>query len=164
MKIKGILSMLRQGFGSYEPDPSQRRSRGDVLLLRWVLLSIGVLAALVGLQACRLFAPMHDWQLILLAGDPFYLTAQDAQVTLLSAGEMFALCVVITLYLGAALLRQKRLARRSHLCLLAAVAISLPGLMCVLWHGVLYVAQPLACVILLWLALVPCAFARRLFD
>ena len=141
----------------------QGRGAGDELMLRWVLLSVGVLAALVALQACRFFAPLDEWQLYLLAGDPFYLSAADAQVSLLSPGGMFGVCVGLTLYLGAVLLRVPRLVQRSHLCLLAAVAAALPGVMCVLWHGVLYVAQPLVCVLLLWLVVVPCSAIRRCF-
>ena len=160
---KRLLSLLRQGLGWPEPAPELRRGVADVLLLRWVMLCIGVLAMLVGLQACRLFAPLNEWQLLLLAGDPFYLPAADAQVSLLSPGATFGVCVGLTLYLGAVLLRQPRMGQRNHLCLLAAVAVALPGVMCVLWHGVLYVAQPLVCVLLLWVVLVPCSLIRRFF-
>lgn len=160
--MKRMLSILRQGLGLSALEPAYRRTAADVLLLRWVGLSIAVLAALVGLQACRVFMPLNEWQLVLLAGDPFYLSAQDAQMSLLSPGATFAVCVGITLYLAAVLLRTPEIGRRNHLCLLAAVAIGLPGVMCVLWHGVLYVAQPLMCVLLLWLAVVPCSLIRRL--
>lgn len=154
--------MVRQALGLSVSDPALQRSVEDVLLLRWVMMSIGVLATLVLLQATGIFAFFHEQQLALLAGDPFYMTAQDAQVSLLSPGHTFALCVFITLYLGAVMLRQPRLGRRNHICLLAAVAVGLPGMMCVLWHGILYVAQPLACVCLLWVVLVPCSLIRRL--
>lgn len=157
-----MLSILRQGLGFPEPDPRRRRGAADMLLLRWVGLSIGVLATLVGMQACRVFSTLDEWQLIVLAGDPFYLSAQDAQVSLLTPGATFGVCVCVTLYLGAVLLRQKRMGKRNHLCLLAAVAIALPGVMCVLWHGVLYVAQPLMCILLMWLAVVPCSLIRRM--
>lgn len=160
---KHLLSLLRLGVGLPEPAAELRRGAADVLLLRWVMLSITVLALLVGLQACRLFAPLNEWQLLLLAGDPFYLSAADAQLSLLSPGATFGACVCLTLYLGAVLLRMPRMGQRNHLCLLAAVAVALPGVMCVLWHGVLYVAQPLMCVLLLWLAVVPCTWIRRLF-
>ena len=156
-----VQTMLRQALGLPVPAREPQRGEGDVLLLRWVILSIAVLAALVALQACRLFMPLYECQLLILAGDPFYMTAQDAQVALLTPAGTFAVCVGITLYLGAVMLRQPRLGRRNHLCLLAAVAVALPGLMCVLWHGVLYVAQPLVCIALLWLVLVPGALIRR---
>lgn len=160
---KRLLSLLRQGLGLSEPEPELRRGAADVLLLRWVVLSVGVLAVLVGLQACRLFVPLNEWQLLVLAGDPFYLSAADAQVSLLSHGATFGACVCLTLYMAAVLLRMPRLGQRNHLCLLAAVAVGLPGVMCVLWHGVLYVAQPLVCVLLLWLAVVPGSMIRRFF-
>lgn len=161
--MKRLLSILRQGLGLPEADPRYRRGAADVLLLRWVALSLVVLAALVALQAYRLYAPLDEWQLMLLAGDPFYMPAQDAQVSLLSPAATFSACVCLTLYLGAVLLRQPRMGQRNHVCLLAAVAIALPGMMCVLWHGVLYVAQPLVCVLLLWLLAVPCSLIRRVF-
>ena len=161
--MKRLLSILRQGLGLPEADPRYRRGAADVLLLRWVALSLVVLAALVALQAYRLYAPLDEWQLMLLAGDPFYMPAQDAQVSLLSPAATFSACVCLTLYLGAVLLMQPSLRKRTHLCLLAAVALFLPGVMCVLWHGVLYVGQPLACVAMLWLALVPVALVRRKF-
>lgn len=157
--LQAALGELQAGLGAVW----RRRGAGDVLLARWVSLSIGVLAALVALQACRLFMPLNEWQLRVLAGDPFYLSAADAQVSLLSPGGTFGVCVCVTLYMGAALLRMPSLAARSHLCVLAAVAVALPGFMCVLWHGVLYVAQPFVCVLLLWLAVVPCTAVRRRF-
>lgn len=163
---KRILPILRRGFFL-----SPRGERGvpawavgDVFLLRWVLLSILVLALVVALQATRVvFMQLDEWQLLVLAGHPFYLSAEDAQISMLSAGGTFGLCVAVTLYLGAVLLMQPSLRKRTHLCLLAAVALFLPGVMCVLWHGVLYVGQPLACVAMLWLALVPVALVRRKF-
>lgn len=161
--MKRLFSLVRQGLGFPEERSAYRRGAADVLLLRWVMLSIGVLGGLVAMQACHFFNPLHDGQLILLAGDPFYMPAEDAQRSLLSAGGTFALCVVTTLYLGGVLLRQPRMGRRNHLCMLAAVAVALPGAMCVLWHGVFYVAQPLVCILLLWLAVVPCSMIRRLF-
>lgn len=153
--VKRLLCALRMWLA--------RCGAADVLLLRWVALSIGVLAALVVLQACRLLSPVNEWQLRVLVGDPFYLPAADAQVALFSPAVIFGACVCLTLYLSAVLLRMPSMGQRSHLCLLAAVAVALPGVMCVLWHGVLYVAQPLVCVLLLWLAVVPCAMIRRCF-
>lgn len=155
---KRILSIVRESFSP------TRASVGDVFLLRWAMLCVGVLGAVVVLQACGFFAMLHDGQLILLAGHPFYMSAEDAQVSLLSPAGTFGACVVITLYMGAVLLLQRRMRQRSHLCLLAAVAVALPGLLCVLWHGVLYVAQPLFCVFLLWLVVVPAVLIRRFFS
>lgn len=158
---KRILSIMQQGIGLPGAYPEYRRNETDVLLLRWVTLSISVLAALVALQACRVFEMLDEQQLYILAGHPFYMSAEDAQVTLFSQGSTFAACVAITLYLGAVLLLQQRMSRRNHICLLAAVAVFMPGLMCVLWHGVLYVTQPLVCILLMWVILVPLSLIRR---
>ncbi len=148
--LQRILTTLRLRFERLVLRASQ-----DAFLLRWVSLSIGVLGSVVIMQACRLFRLLDEAQLLILAGHPFYMSAEDAQVTLLSSGWQFAACVGITLYFGAVLMMQRRLGRRSHICLLAAAALALPGLLCVLWHGVLYVSQPLTCIFLLWLIHVP---------
>ena len=52
------------------------------------------------------------------------------------------------------------LAKRTQICFLAALATLLPGLLCILWNGVLYMAAPLFCVLLLWVlaALLPAIF------
>lgn len=138
-----------------------RRGAQDGFMLRWAILSFGVLAGIVALQACRAFRFLDEAQLVVLAGHPFYLSAQDAQVSLLSPAGQFGLCVVVTLYFGGVLMMQKRLGRRSHICLLAAVVFALPGLLCVLWHGVLYVGQALTCILLLWVILVPVSACFR---
>lgn len=162
--LQRVLSIMKKSLWlDCEDEEVSPAGVADVFLLRWVLLSISVLAIVVGLQACRFFMWLDEVQLLILGGHPFYLSAEDAQVTLLTPGGCFALCVFITLYLGAVLLMQTRLGRRNHLCLLAAVAVFLPGLLCVLWHGVLYVGQPLMCIALLWVALVPLSLIRRCF-
>ena len=106
---------------------------------------------------------LDEIQLRLLAGHPFYLSAEDAQVSLLSPVASFSLCVVITLYLSAILMRRRSLVSRSHIALLAAVAVALPGIIGILWHGVLYVGQMLLCIFFLWLLLVPVSFIYRRF-
>lgn len=133
-------------------------------LLRWGVLCVAVLGVAVALQLGGVFERVDEWQLRVLAGHPFYITAEDAQVSLLGPGGTWGVSVGLVLYLGAVLLQQQRLSRRNHLCLLAAVAVALPGLMCVLWHGVLYVGLPLVCIFLLWVALVPLPLVRRLFS
>lgn len=149
-----ILHILRAAWQLTSPDRVRR-------LPRWALLCAGVLAAAALLQLCGWEEWLGDRQIIMLTGDPFQMSALDVQVSLLSPGATWALSSLLTLYLGAVLLRQPALSKRSHICLLAAAALALPGLMCVLWGGVLYVGLPLTCVLLLWLALVPLAFIRR---
>ncbi len=137
------------------------RAAQEKTLLRWGLLSVGVLGCVVGMQACGVFRWMNIVQLQVLAGHPFYLSAEDAQVSLLSKGWTFAECVAVTLYIGAALMAQKRFLKRSYICLLAVLALGLPGLLCVLWHGVLFVAQPICCIVLLWLVTIPGKIVSR---
>lgn len=132
-------------------------------LLRWAALCVAVLSIALVLHAWGALELVDEWQLMVLAGHPFYISAEDVQVTLLEPGCIWTLSIAMVLYLGAVLQRQ-RLSRRNHLCLLAAVAVALPGLMCVLWHGVLYVGLPMVCIFLLWVAVVPLPLVRRLFS
>lgn len=142
----------------------RKLGEGDLFLLRWALLGVIAPGCVVALQLTDFFERCDEQQLRILAGHPFYISAEDVQVTLLSPPVTFAICVGIALYLGAVLLRCRSYARRSHICLLAAVAIAMPGLLCVLWHGVLYVGQPLTCLAALWLLLVPCSFVEKFFS
>ncbi len=137
---------------SAAPCPTPRHSLGrpDRLFAAWMLLCLFTLAPVVYLMLSGMLAPFEDAQLRLLAGHPFYISAEEAQVALLSPVGTFCLCAGLTLWLAAVLLREPRLSRRSQVAFLAALALVLPGLMCVLWGGVLYVAAPLVCVLLLW--------------
>lgn len=130
-------------------------------LLRWALLCAAVAGGVLLLGALGVLERMDEWQLALLMGDTLQLSTLDAQVTLLSAGATYTFSALMTAYLAAVLLHEPRPGRRSHICALAAAALVLPGCMCVLWHGVLYVGVPLACVLLLWLYMVPQALIRR---
>lgn len=154
--LQRVLTALTTGMESL-----MRREAKDAFLLRWALLCLSVLGGIVVMQACSFFHALDEAQLIILAGHPFYLSAEDAQVNLLTPGWNFAACVVLTLYLSAVLMLQRRLSRRTHICVLAAAALALPGLLCILWHGVLYVSQPLTCISLLWLILVPVTACYR---
>ncbi len=130
-------------------------SRTDRRLAQWILLSLGTLLPVVLLWLSGLLQALDEGQLRLLAGHPFYIGAEEAQVSLLSPLATFVLCILLTLWLAAVLLREHRCARRTQVAFLAALAMALPGLLCVLWGGVLYVAAPLACVVLLWCYTVP---------
>ena len=156
--LKRIRSIWRAAFS-----PAAEEVGAPALLLRWLALNAFSLGGLLLLSICGVFEQLDELQLSVLGGHPFYLSAEDAQASLLSPGATWALCAALSLYLGGVLLLQPRLSRRNHLCLLAAAAAGLPGLMCVLWHGVLYVAPLLVCILLLWLAVVPLVFIRRLF-
>lgn len=134
------------------------------LLLRWGLLSAGVLILLSALQWVGIIGWVHAQQLALLTADPFQLSEMDAEVSLLSTGGAYTLSIALTLYLGAVLLRLPSLLRRTHICLLAAAAVILPGFICVLWHGVIFIGAPLVSILLLWLALVPLPLIRNLFS
>lgn len=162
--ISLIRESLRPAAATTTPEGDTTLA-GDVFLLRWAALSIVTLLCATILQATGLLNTLHDWQIMLLCGHPFYLSAEGAQSSFLTPGGTFGLCVGLTLYLSAVLLLQRRLQRRSHICVLSTTAIILPGMICVLWESVFYVAQPLICIIILWCLLVPAAaILRRLFS
>ncbi len=133
----------------------------DRLLAQWIGLTLATLLPLVLLMVSGHLIPLEDAQLRLIAGHPFYLGAEEAQISLLGPVGTFCLCTLITLWLAGTLLREPQLARRTQIAALTAVAITLPGLMCVLWGGVLYIIAPLTCVALLWGYLVPLAALLR---
>lgn len=152
-----------------EPEPAAAlgrhrataRNRADMLWLRWAVLSVLVLLAVMLLLLGGYFEVVDDAQLRLLCGNPFYLEAEATQNPALSPVGMFGLCVGVTLYLGIVLLRQRRFAPRTQIVLMAAVAATMPGLLCVLWNCVFYVAPLLFCVLFTWVLVVCVPFFRR---
>lgn len=149
-------------FSRTKTDAASAYTRLDVQLLRWILLCIVTLGVTAGLMMCGFFDTLALEHIRILGGHPFYIEAESAQVSLLSPAGIFAICTGITLYLSVVLLRNPGLSKRTQICFLAALATILPGLLCILWNGVLYMAAPLFCVLLLWVlaALLPAIFCR----
>lgn len=130
-------------------------TRGDALLLRWVVLCVVVLLATMLMLLTGAFEWVDTVQLKVLCGSPFYLEAEATQYSALSPGAMFALCTAITLYLAVVLLRYPSFIARMQVVVLALMAALMPGLLCVLWDCVFYAAAPVFCIMLSWL-LVSC--------
>lgn len=149
-------------FSRAKADAPVGYTRLDMQLLRWILLCIGTLGVTAGLMMYGFFDTLALEHIRILGGHPFYIDAESAQVSLLPPAGIFAICTGITLYLSIVLLRNPGLAKRTQICFLAALATLLPGLLCILWNGVLYMAAPLFCVLLLWVlaALLPAIFCR----
>lgn len=135
--------------------------RADMLLLRWGVLSVVVLLVTMLLLLNGCFECVDEAHLRLLCGNPFYLEAEATQHMALSPAGMFGWCVAVTLYLSIVLLLRRRMAERVQIALMAAVAVTLPGLLCVLWDCVFYVASLLFCVIFTWALVVAIPFFRR---
>ncbi len=136
----------------------------DRHLAAWIALCLATLLPVVALLLGGTLSACDDAQLRLLAGHPFYIGAEEAQLSLLSPAATFLFCTLLTLWLSAVLYREHRCARRTQVAFLAALVVALPGLLCVLWGGVLYVAAPLVCVLLLWCYMVPAAALWRLLS
>ena len=132
--------------------PARRHGSSDRLLLEWAALSLCVLAAVLVLVLCGITYELGLQQVRFLAGAPFYMDALEAQVDLLGNGGIFCICIPVTLYVSHLLLREKSFLMRAQYALLALLALALPGILCVLWHGVLNMSAPCICVLLAWLA------------
>ena len=130
--------------------PSQQLARGDRALLRWLVLCLLVLGLTTVAMVSGLCYRIELHQIRLLCGPPFYMEAAAVQVELLDPLPTYLICLGITLYFGAVMMRARSWIGRTQLMLAACTALALPGLMCVLWDGVLNMAAPLLCVLLLW--------------
>ena len=129
----------------------QQMTRTDHFLLRWALLSFAVLVLIIVLTLLGTMQQLEWEQIRFLGGSPFYIGAEEAQVNLLGPAGIFALCLVVTLYLALVLLRERSFAGLLQVGLLAVVALALPGILCVLWGGVLNMAAPVICALACWL-------------
>ena len=141
-KLARLLKRLRT---------AQGMTRTDRQLLRWAGLSFAVLVLTVILTAAGTTEYLEWEQIRFLCGSPFYLGAEEAQISLLGPAGTFALCLAVTLYLALVLLRERRFAGRLQVGILSAAALALPGILCVLWGGVLNMAAPLICALACWL-------------
>lgn len=129
----------------------QQMTRTDHLLLHWAGLSFCVLALVVFLTANGTMQYLEWEQIRFLGGAPFYIGAEEAQVNLLGPAGIFGLCLAVTFYLALVLLRERRFTGRLQIGLLAACVLALPGILCVLWGGILNMASPLIAALACWL-------------
>ncbi|MDO5470559.1 MAG: hypothetical protein Q4F38_04585 [Akkermansia sp.] len=137
-------------------------TRLDALLLRWGLLSVLVLLCTMVLLLTGAFEWVDMAQLTLLCGSPFYMEAEATQHAALSPAGVFAVCVGVTLYLALVLLRHDSFVQRVQVLVPALLAVAMPGLLCVLWDCVFYVAPLVFCVLLTWLLVVSIPFFSRI--
>ena len=144
--MKERLARLRNRLRS-----PQSMNRTDRLLLRWAGLSFAVLVLVVILTAAGAMQYLEWEQIRFLGGSPFFIGAEEAQISLLGPAGIFALCLAVTFYLSLVLLSERRFSGRLQIALLSVVALALPGVLCVLWGGVLNMAAPVICALACWL-------------
>lgn len=137
-----LLTRLRQ---------HQSMNQTDWLLLRWASLSFSVFVLIVILTVAGTMQYLEWEQIRFLGNSPFYIGAEEAQINLLGPTGIFSLCLVVTLYLALVLLRERRFYGRLQVGLLSVVALALPGILCVLWGGILNMAAPVICALACWL-------------
>lgn len=137
------------------PPPTHRPhhlNHGDMLWLRWGILSVSVLFCIAALVASGCMGSINQWHTAMLQGAPFYLSEAGAQAgSLLSPAMGFACCIPLTLYWAAVLMHQKNLWHRTQLSALAMVALALPGMLSVLWDTVVHTSPLLCCILLTWM-------------
>lgn len=155
VRLRSILRLLCPPPGSF--------TVGDRFLVRWLGLSFIVLALATAAEFAGFAEALELEQIRLLGGSPFFIGAEEAQVSLLGPAGTFGLCLAVTLWLSAVLLREHRFLGRVQIMLPALMALALPGILCVLWGGVLNMATVLLCALLCWLGaeLRPLARALR---
>lgn len=142
---KALASLLNRLRGP------QQMNRTDHLLLRWAGLCLAVLVLIMALTAAGAMQYLEWEQIRFLGGAPFFIGAEEAQISLLGPAGTFGLCLAVTFYLALVLLRERHFAGRLQVGLLATVALALPGVLCVLWGGVLNMNAPVICALACWL-------------
>ncbi len=143
--------------------PQGTLGKGDRRLLHWILLCVTTLLTIVILMVSGALAALRAYQVELLQSAPFYMAAEETQILLLEPLSGFYICLALVLYLAAVLLREPRLGRRTQVAALALLAAVLPGLICVLWGGVLPVSAFACSVLTLWVLTVPASALHTLW-
>lgn len=123
----------------------------DFGLLRWVVICLLVLVTVLVLMQTGVLYEIELEQIRFLGGSPFFISAEEAQVSLLGIGGIFGICILTTLYLSLVYLREPRFAGRLQVAVISTAALALPGLLCVLWGGVLNMSAPIICSLGCWL-------------
>lgn len=143
------------------PAHTRKLDHTDAVWLRWVILSICVLAGETLLLVSGYFEPLNAAHTALLQGAPFYLSEQAVQQgNVLSPQLSFVYSLLLVLYGSAVLMHQRSLGSRCLLAFLAMVAVALPGLLCALADCVLHVVPQLFCIAAICLAVVCIPFFR----
>lgn len=99
-----------------------------------------------------------------LASHPFYMSAQEAQINLMSDGANSLLCLAIALYFSLVLLREKRGGVQCIIVLLGLITMAVASLCAVFYGGVLNLSAPMSCLFITWIAAAAAGELRRLHQ
>ena len=127
-----------------------RLSAADYGLLRWGVICLLVLVSVLVFMQTGMLYEIELEQVRFLGGSPFFISAEEAQVSLLGIGGIFSICIITTLYLSLVYLREPRFSGRLQVAVISTAALALPGILCVLWGGVLNMAAPIICSLGCW--------------
>ncbi len=131
--------------------------------LRWLggimLLSAIALGGVELLRQSGLFFEAELWQVQMLASHPFYMSAQEAQISLLSPASTCWICALLAPYASLVLLREKGFARQCLMVFLALLVMVVASLSAVFVGGVLNLMEPMCCLLMTWAL---CGLARLL--
>ncbi len=115
------------------------------------LLSASALLCTYWLSLTGLFYEAELALVQLLANHPFYMSAEEAQHSLLEPAPIAWICVALSLYFTAVLLREKRPWVQLGIVMLAQLVMAVASLCAVFWGGILNMSAPMCSLLLCWL-------------
>ena len=146
--------MKKALFARYlSPDTPPALSKADGRFLRWVGVCLFPLLCVMVLMLSGAMEWLELEQIRFLGGNPFYIDAAvEAQNSLMGPAGLFGISIAVTLYLSLVLLRERRFSGRIQIIIPAVAVLIMPGMLCVLWGGVLNMAAPVTAALATWLA------------
>ncbi len=120
------------------------------------LRRLGVLVLLAGLSllasyGLSLTGLYYEAELVLVelfANHPFYMTAEEAQHSMLSTTGTAWLCVGLACYASAIFLRERRLGMQVGILGLSLLVLLVASCCAVFWGGILNICPPVVCLMM----------------
>ncbi|MFI3244345.1 MAG: hypothetical protein R3Y56_08855 [Akkermansia sp.] len=120
-------------------------------LLAVLLLAFVALLATNGVGMLGFYDEAELFLVSIFANHPFYMSAEEAQWSILSAGATGWLCVLLACYAAAILLHESRLAWQVAMLALSLLVLAVASCCAVFWGGVLNVSAPACCLFFVFL-------------